>query len=67
MTFQAPVFPTFQWNKNWGVNQPVSTQSASFLSSPEQTAGVSSYSAPAASYSAQFPMEICRENLWKLC
>lgn len=54
MSFQAPVFPTFQWNKSWGVNQPASVQSASVASAPELNAGVSSYSAPAASYSTQF-------------
>lgn len=44
VTFQAPVFPTFQWNKSWGVNQPASVQSAPVASAPELNAGVSSYS-----------------------
>ncbi|CAO1347624.1 unnamed protein product [Diamesa tonsa] len=54
VTFQAPVVPSIQWNKSWGVNQQVPTQTASVASAPELNAGVSSYSAPAASYSTQF-------------
>ena len=61
VTFQAPIVPSFQWNKSWGVNQQAPTQAASFVtqtasvaSAPELNAGVSSYSQPAASYSTHF-------------
>lgn len=54
VTFQAPVVPAFQWNKSWGVQQSAPSQIASVASAPELNTGVSSYSAPTASYSTQF-------------